>query len=76
MIFPDMKYFYFISQETKYQWQKIPIETDDSEESVLQLEIHNYWPKIAQINSNEYLLIGGGFHIGSNECFRLNIRTR
>ena len=76
MIFPNMKCFFLISEKTGYKWQSIPLETDGSPECVMMLQTNNYWPKIAQINYNEYLLIGGGFHVGDSRCFRLNVKAR
>ena len=76
MIFPEQKQFYLMSDGSDYTWNKVDIKSVIPGIHLTMLELKNYWPKIAQISCDIYLLIGGGWHEGSTECFRLNVKKR
>ena len=66
-----------LSSETEYKWTQVPIrDAVIPNLDIEQMEAKNYWPKMVQINMDEFVLIGGGWHEGSTDCFKLNVRRR
>ena len=65
-----------MSAESDYTWVKVDLKSVIPGIHLEMLELKNYWPKIAQTNGDDFLLIGGGWHEGSTDCFKLNVKKR
>ena len=57
MLFQNDKFFHLLSPYTGYKWIPKKINVIDKTIDVQQIPVS--WPKIAQINSEEFLITGG-----------------
>ena len=80
MVFEGKKYFFVMSPETGHKWVAHPIKIKDLAVDVDSIDYS--WPKITQINPDEFLLVGGNkidydiyAQIGVPFCYKLNIKT-
>ena len=80
IIFEDQKKFHILSPSTNYTWVPRDIKVIDQSVDVASIEYG--WPKIVQINADEYLLVGGNSlneqrtrQTGITNCLKLNIKT-
>ena len=80
IVFEGQKKFYIFSPSTNYTWVPRDIKVIDQSVDVAAIEYG--WPKIVQINADEYLLVGGNAlntqqtrQIGIADCLKLNIKT-